>query len=340
MTWFETLTGFREDSPDYVRGRLSKDGEHLRSIVNGNEWRCGRLGTPTLAELRERAHRISSAPATTMVREVVADVQSLHCDLSNAGAMFQVASQFNLLEMTSPSVAPEDGVGIYERDFTQGPACAIAAGAGTIYRNYFANVNGEIGQTSQNQIDCLADIGNLLGNADYRLWQMVNGYALPSTEGLEIINERLDHLHESERDDLRAALRIGLQLDTQVTLNGSSHVVSQAYCSAMPVSYTEHSADQWAQFAILVLEAAYEATVCAAIENAARTGNNRLYLTLLGGGAFGNQMEWIGGAIQRAISLYTDCGLDIAIVSYGRSKPIVQQLMQTLTSVIRDRTSE
>ncbi|MCK5683507.1 hypothetical protein KAJ27_05280 [bacterium] len=51
--------------------------------------------------------------------------------------MFQVASQFNLLEMVSPGVTPEEGVGRYEHDHTQGPACAIACGVGTIYRNYF-----------------------------------------------------------------------------------------------------------------------------------------------------------------------------------------------------------
>jgi hypothetical protein len=36
--------------------------------------------------------------------------------------------------MVSPRVTPEDGVGIYDLDRTQGPACAVAAGAGTIYR--------------------------------------------------------------------------------------------------------------------------------------------------------------------------------------------------------------
>jgi hypothetical protein len=339
VTWFEALTGCREESPERVREHLFVDGGRLRSTVSGSHWRYGKLETPTLATLRERVRLILPEHAKTTVREVVADVQALHCDTSNADAMFQVASQFNLLEMTSPHVVPEDGVGMYERDFTQGPACAIAAGAGTIYRNYFAQVNGKIGQSSQNQIDCLADFGNRLGNSDQRHWRMVNGYALPSSKGLESVNERLNNLDESERDELRASLRIGLQLDTQVTLNGLSHVVSQVYCSAMPVSYTEHSSQLWAPVAILILEAAYEATICASIENAARTGNNRLFLTLLGGGAFGNELEWILDSIHRAISLYADCGLDVAIVSYGRSRPLVQKLTQTLTSLIRDRTN-
>lgn len=73
----------------------------------------------------------------------------------NAGALFQVASQFNLLEMQSHHNTPESGVGIYGSDSTQGPACAIASGAGTIYRNYFVPVNGQIGQSKDNQIDCL-----------------------------------------------------------------------------------------------------------------------------------------------------------------------------------------
>jgi len=39
-----------------------------------------------------------------------------------APAPFQVASQFNLLEMTGPSVTPEHGVARYAHDPTQGPA--------------------------------------------------------------------------------------------------------------------------------------------------------------------------------------------------------------------------
>jgi hypothetical protein len=36
--------------------------------------------------------------------------------------------------------------------------------------------------------------------------------------------------------------------------------------------------------------------------------------------------------------MYPDCGLDIAIVSHGRSKPEVQKLTRTLNAAIRDRT--
>ena len=328
--WFETLTGFPEETPQQVRQNLTVDGKALKSHVNGNVMVCGQLETPSLGELRERVDSSGHGVGQISVREVVANVQHLHTNASNSGSLFQVASQFNLLEMMSPRATPEQGVGIYENDLTQGPACAVAAGAGTIYRNYFAIVNGQLGQSAGNQIDCLADIGAALGNTESRLWEMRNGYALASQSGLVEISNRLRASSESELDELRKLLRIGIQWDTQVTLNNSQHTVSQAYCSALPVAYSPHSSTLWAEFARLVLEASYEATICTAILNSVRNGNNRLFLTLLGGGAFGNETAWIVGGIQRALNLYKHVDLDVAIVSYGSSKPYIQSLVKPL----------
>ena len=150
---------------------------------------------------------------------------------------------------------------------------------------------------------------------------------LPSKDGLEEISKLLKDSSESEIDHLRSSLRIGTQWNTQVTLNGASHRVSQAYCSALPVAYSNYPSSLWADFAKLILEASYEATICAAIMNSEKTGNNKLFLTLLGGGVFGNETDWIIGAIRRALVLYKDANLDVAIVSYGSSKSCVQQLI-------------
>lgn len=324
--WFEKLTGFKEESPRQVRANISVDGNVLKSHVNGKTFVCGELQTPSLAELREAVRSSGYQSGKMRVREVVADVQHLHKAELNAGALFQVASQFNLLEMISPHVTPEHGVGRYENDPTQGPACAIAAGAGTIYRNYFARVNGRIGQSADSQIDCLADIGKELGNDGNRFWEMRNGYAMPSHQGLAHIADRLRASSEAGRDQLRWLLRIGIQWNTQVTLNDCEHQVSQAYCSALPVAHCQHPIELWEPFARLVLEASYEATMCAAILNATRNTNNTVFLTLLGGGAFGNRTEWIIDAMQRALKRYQDADLDVAIVSYGVSKPEVQRL--------------
>lgn len=325
MTWFETLTGFRETSANAVRANIVVHGETLISRANGQVMTCGRLETPSLAELRERVRTGGAGAGKLSVREVVADVQSLHSDESNAGALFQAASQFNLLEMVSPSVTPEEGIAGYGNDRTQGPACALAAGAGTIYRNYFTSVNGRTGQSADNQIDCLADIGRALGNDGNRLWVMRNGYALASESGLFEISNRLDAASEGELDELRKLLRIGIQWNTQVTLEDLKHTVSQAYCAALPVAYSMHALELWEKFARLILEASYEATICAAILNTRSNGNLPVYLTLLGGGAFGNPPAWILDGIQRALTLYGGFDLDVAIVSHGASNPCLPQ---------------
>jgi hypothetical protein len=62
-----------------------------------------------------------------------------------------------------------------------------------------------------------------------------------------------------------------------------------------------------------VLEASYEATMCTAILHAISNGNNQVFLTLLGGGAFGNETDWIMGAIQRALRLYKHVDLDLNV---------------------------
>ena len=234
--WFTKLTGFSERSPDEVRENITIRDGCLASKVNDRSFQFGWLEIASLRELRERVAKVENTPGKLQVAELVGDAKALHANSANAGAMFQVASQFNLLEMVSPNVTPEQGIAIYEHDLTQGPACAIACGAGTIYRNYFVELDGQIGQTEAKQVDCLAKIGNAFGNANSRLWKMRNGYALPTSEGLKEIDSRLATMSESELDELRAKLKIGLQWDTQVTLNGCEHLVTQAYCSALPVA--------------------------------------------------------------------------------------------------------
>ena len=326
--WFKELTGFSENSPYQVRENLILDGENLISKATGKCFSCGSLSIPSLGELRGELQSRSFPSGKISLNEIIADVQELHKDKENTGSLFQVASQFNLLEMVSPEVSPDSGVDGYEYDHTQGPACSIAAGAGTLFRNYFATVNGQIGQSSDNQIDTLVDLGEALGNSDNSLWVMKNGYALASKSGLETISKTLSDSNESEVDELRQLLRIGLQHDTEVTISTSRHKVSQAYCSALPIAYSQYSAELWKPFAELVLEASYEATICAAIINSAKpTGNNKVFLTLLGGGAFGNDLVWIINAIERAVMRYRNYKLDVFVVSYRASNSHLHDLI-------------
>ena len=90
----------------------------------------------------------------------------------------------------------------------------------------------------------------------------------------------------------------------------------QVYASALPVAYAPNAkASDWEPFARLVLRAAYEATLAVAICKLAGLGsggggaqNGRpkraaVFLTSLGGGAFGNRHEWIRDALVGASHL-------------------------------------
>ena len=201
--WFKELTGFKEVSADQVRANIYIAGQNLISKINRKSYQYGRLEIPTLQSLKEQAPKLESYNSKITVSEIVKHVQILYCDPANVDALFQAASQFNLLEMFSPDITPEHGVDIYELDFTQGPACAVACGAGTIYRNYFVPVDGQIGQTKDHQIDCLDLIGKELNNEALQLWHMKNGYALLNRQGMLTINAHLSQLTNQEREHLQ-----------------------------------------------------------------------------------------------------------------------------------------
>ncbi len=318
--WFERLTGFREDGYASTRQRLAVEGDELVSRVNGKRYGIGRLTLPTVAELRARVK--PARGQRTSVRTVFGEARQLHSDPALEGALFQVASQFNVLEMVSEHVTPEAGVTGYAWDRTQGPACSLAAAAATIYRNYFAPVGDQIGQTADRQIDGLVHLGaaltELTGLPVQSLWTMSNGYALCSPEGLAAIGAVLDSGSEEVRDTLRGHLAIGLHRDVQVTdVEGEPRrLVSQAFCSALPLGYSRLPSRDWEPFARLVLEAAYEATLLAAAEQAAAGGSNTVLLTRVGGGVFGNDIAWIDEAVDRAVALVADAGLDIRLVRF------------------------
>lgn len=317
--WFKQLVGFEEESPKNVQKNIRIDGNQLISKVNGKSYQYGTLEIPTLEALRKTSPIGKFKGDQIMVHEIVGDVQKMHCDSKNQNAFFQAASQFNLLEMVGPHVSPEQGVDIYEHDRTQGPACAIACGAGTIFRNYFVPVKDQLGQTKNKQVDCLELIGKELNNAQHDLWEMSNGYALPSEEGLLNINGQLSQLTPPQNEHLKGQLKIGIQWDTEVTLSKNKQIVSQAYCSALPVAYSRLEPMYWERFARLILEASYEATLHAALINYERTGSKKVFLTLLGGGAFGNDTKWILDALKIALNRFKNTPLEVGIVSYGRS---------------------
>ncbi|KMO11413.1 hypothetical protein [Methylobacterium indicum] len=332
MDWFERLTGFREMDYAETQARLRISEARLVQERTGDRFAIGTLTLPSVAELRASALGLCR-PGRPRLSIAEGDVRAMHRLPENRGALFQVASQFNMLEMVGPDIAPEDGVARYAHDRTQGPACAMAAGAATIYRNYLVPVGGGTGQAAGRQLDGLAAFGDALawrlGTVRTALWSMRNGYALPTREGLAAIAANLDQADEEALDDLRGRLRLGLHTDVEVTDGPAPRPrVSQIFCSALPVAYAGLPQADWAPFARLVLEAAYEGTLLAGVINAARGASDRVLLTRLGGGAFGNAEAWIDAALLRALRVVGACDLDVTIVSYGPPAPALRDLVR------------
>lgn len=334
MDWFERLTGFREQSYEDTRARLAVEGQQLRSLKNGHSYGIGALELVSLQSLRDRMLESAGLPGRLTVRNVEGNLSAMHEQPEYAGALFQVPSQFNLLEMASEKITPEQGVTRYQDDHTQGASCAVAAGAALLYRNFFVPVAGVSGQTSERQLDALADVGVRLGREIgcpvESLWTMHNGFAMCSADGLTSIRDYLASASADDIDELRGLLQVGVHSDVEVTgSHGTPHpVVSQVFCSALPVAHVKPRlpVSLWQPFAKLILEAAYEATLWAAVLHAERGGKKTLLLTRLGEGAFGNDDAWIDAAMHRALSEARGFGLDVVLVSYDATPKAMLEL--------------
>lgn len=312
--WFRDAFGFDETDRATVLAQIVEDGPYLVSRPTDRRMRRGTLDVVTMGELRRSAETLPRRGARTTLTEVVADIRSVHTDPASAGATFQVASQVNLLEMTGPDVTPDDGIDGYWDDRTQGPACAIACGAGTLHRNYFLDVAGAKGQTADRQLNAFSGLAGALGMTV----EVKNGYVWPTAAQLVQATDVIQAADADERDRLAGTLAIGVQADTEVTWMNAGHTVTQAFCSALPIAYLHTLRDApWEPLARLVLDAAYEATMAAAAVTASRTGNRVAYLTRIGAGAFGNPVAWVNASIDRAVDRASAYGLELRLVTYG-----------------------
>jgi len=337
VRWFERIFGFEEGDWASTQAQFAMEGTTLTSRANGRSFDAGLFETPSVEALRAAAGPARGRPG--VLHEAVGDVLELHAYPDNEDAMFQVASQLNCLEFADPRETPEDGVTAYADDPTQGPACALAAAAATVYRNYFAPVGDAVGQRAHQQLDNLAEALALLGPPE-AFATVRNGYAFSDPPRLEASAQALADVG---REAFIAKMRIGVQTHAQVTFASrfvepaAPTFVNQAFCSALSVGYDRSPRDAWGPLATAVLDAAYEATLLAArVGVAAGTCSGRVWLTFLGGGAFGNEPSWIGSAIARAIRVAGDACLDIRIAHYKRVR---QDIAQSIDRELEAATS-
>jgi hypothetical protein len=326
--WFEKVFGFVERDHDYdgVKNQFHVTGSTdiarpsivtLKSKRSGETFQAGKFQVTALRELRRQTSAIAGKKAENRVSHIaVGDILELHHQYPNA--VFQVASQFNTLEMVDPDVSPESGVTMYQNDATQGPACALACAPGTLVRNYFVEFPGSEsgGQRRHTQIDTMYHIRDKFRRTDdsYKsAFVFQNGYVFASSQ------TELEHVNAKLRESDQELFSVGVHEDTQVVFDSrwerssGTKTVTQVFCSAIPVSYDENIPPRsWAPVAKMCLRAMYEATLREAIVE----GKKDVFLTFLGGGAFGNNMEWITDAINHALETCKKSGLNVYICHY------------------------
>ena len=232
-------------------------------------------------------------------------------------------------------MTPEDGVTGYAWDKTQGPCCAIACGASTIYRNYFG-LDGTP-QTSTTQIENLRDVLMHLGPLDGR-FDVRGGYTMADDAALRALTEKVASLDEAGRDAVKRSCA-SASTDCQVTsqnwgrdqLRDTDHVVTQIFASACSVAYSGNGSGLWKAFASLVLEA-YEAALIASALNALdhpdRPHASKGFLTAVGGGVFGNASR--GSRAPPKGSGFGGLPADVRLVTYA---PPVPRPFETLAAV-------
>lgn len=428
MSWFKKLFGIEEPIGENINGLLYLENGRLFSSKSDQSYGVGQFTTPTLSSLRQTALANLSKLQDhygwipSIIHEGHDDIFTEHSKPENKGALFQAASQMNCLEFSSPKSIPEMGVTIYQYDNTQGPACAIATGPGTVYRNYFTLVDGIKGQTKDRQINCLDlletavndivvyvnydgtpiqldptdstyGIGNQVKIDAYKkvyrmltkpmdkymkinitshaetynfwfnitsdgrifymtednrcvfmhhktlnFWSVKNGYVKSTHSRLEQLSAYLESQSSEIIYQLRDLIKVGFHQNVEVVFGSRYNLlpsdkrqtVSQVYCSALPVGYSSVHPDLWEPFARLVLEAMYEATMWSAVINAIETGNNRVIITAVGGGVFGNRQQWIADAINRAIRIMKEHKIPLKIVvsHYKNINPEFKKLIK------------
>ncbi len=316
--WFEHLFGFKEEEYLTTRDQFDYADETLISRINGRHFQAGTFLAPSIATLRKITSQ--NIGLSTLRHEVVDDALLLHADPANSLDMFQVASQFNALEFPSPDIRPEDGITNYASDSTQGPACSLAAAAGTVFRNYCINLGTQFGQTESNQLNNLEELELTLRNGPF--WIVKNGYVESDLESLASFDAEVS---SRSWDELVGAVRIGIQERTEVVFKNrfsrlsTPHLVNQAFCAAVSCAYSACPKDSWKNLAQVALDAAYEgALLAAAMQRDSDVGTGRVWLTFVGGGAFGNKASWIYSAMKRALARAATLNLDIRICHYQK----------------------
>lgn len=314
--------GGTEDRPLYFIN--SPDGYH--------RFQAGYFEEHTIGDLQKRhAAKLNTGKKTTVTLLYGGlDIGFLQSLPKFNGALFQAASNFSALEPTGRNTTPEKlSIDWYYNDRTQGPMAVISAAPGLFYRMY--GIFQQDGPYYSNRAASFSDAKSPFNwrQTANRQVELLSETDIPVTNGY--IDLSTDYLSSLKDKDLMTALlprvKVGIHRDIQVLFgyqgNSETHkplvatnqIIHQLFTAAVDVTGNKSfyqdatTATEAKKVALLVLRAAYEGALYAALE----LGVEKVVLTLIGGGVFKNPQQWVLDALYGALAKFSNAGLDVYI---------------------------
>lgn len=269
------------------------------------------------------------------------DVSTLQADPKYAGAVFQVASNFNCLEGAGGDI----GTYFYPSMFVQGEAAATGAMASLIYRFYFLKHKDSSNNTYTGQEQKQV---NLLSHFDIPL---SGGY--PTYTGYTKIKRISGNIQKDKDDSWYKNIAVGVhagavpmfkriqplgyaQARAEIVTNKNQRI-TQVFTAAINL-VGKQNVNDYELFARGCLRAAYEGALLVGIQQNKKQKREeeresdiqhkekkqQVVLTLVGGGVFQNKLEWIIDAIRQSLKKYASYPLEVTLVIYEELKNVSQ----------------
>ena len=299
-TWFFNTFGFNEDENYHINRTKLKNHLNIVDIKDGKLefYNLSRI-KHDIIELDIEYVTNSSFNAPITFEHIIGDIIDLQKNLENNDASFQIASQFNCLEMIDQYVSPIDGITNYYKDKTQGPLAVICTPYALAWRNYVFK-----DYTHESQIDMTHDLLSYFQTINLSIsWHVINGYLIIDEDNLNKINEilKIEVLYNNAKE----YVVVCMQRNVNVILNGVYYnTISHIFCSGIPLSYYPNNMinkNDWNLLSMLILETQYELTMlCSIYNNILKNNNQPLFLTKIGVGAFGMNKNILIKAIEKA----------------------------------------
>jgi hypothetical protein len=232
------------------------------------------------------------------------DTYALQFNAPN-NAMYQVASNFNCIEVASEYVNPFSGKYLTKlmSDSTQGPSASGGAGYGAILR---------LIMHKKNPINLLSDTQ------------------------LKPVNGKLRYFDLKDHID-NDSIKIGLHTDVRATYsrywdnfeyNPNGPIIDQVFTSTCICSNNKPN-----KLSEILLQSAYDGTYLAAIYRQ----TPKLVLTLIGGNMFMNSLQQIAGAIansHKKYAQYMNPKCEVVIPLYTKSDFFLESLKKQIDIII------